>query len=265
MRARPRRRAGPAAAALALLAACSLLAACGKGGQPQQTATATASGATRAPAAPGRGQPLTDAQAAAFARAVNLTAADLPGFSASTKSQRPETPSEKRLEAQLQRCLGGHVGGGESGGKPPEERSQEFTHRGTVLRDTVSSAVSFSRSAVQAARDLAALRSARTRACLSRYLNGLLRSRLGGSDLKRVSLAQGTPPAPGTSGGFAWRITAYANVRGLSVPLYLDILGFVYGPAQVRLISSGVLVPFPASAQEHLYTTLLERAKAHHL
>jgi hypothetical protein len=47
------------------------------------------------------------------------------------------------------------------------------------------------------------------------------------------------------------------------VHLYLDMLGFVDGPAQVTLFSSGVLRPFPAALQERLFTLLLVRAKAH--
>jgi hypothetical protein len=47
--------------------------------------------------------------------------------------------------------------------------------------------------------------------------------------------------------------------------LYLDILGFVYGPARVTLFSSGILRPFPAAVQQGLFSLLLARARAHHL
>jgi hypothetical protein len=43
------------------------------------------------------------------------------------------------------------------------------------------------------------------------------------------------------------------------------MLGFVDGPAQVTLFSSGVLRPFPAAVQERLFSLLLVRAKAHRL
>ena len=44
--------------------------------------------------------------------------------------------------------------------------------------------------------------------------------------------------------------------------LYVDILGFVLGPARVTLVSSGALRPFPAVIQQRLYTLLLARASA---
>ena len=72
-------------------------------------------------------------------------------------------------------------------------------------------------------------------------------------------------PAPGTTGGFGWRATATLTVRGIKVRFYVDILGFVYGSATVTLSSSGVLRPFPAAAQQRLYSTLLKRAKVHPL
>jgi hypothetical protein len=45
--------------------------------------------------------------------------------------------------------------------------------------------------------------------------------------------------APGTTGSFAWRIELRFTLHGIQVPLYLDILGFVYGQAQVSLFSTG--------------------------
>ena len=48
----------------------------------------------------------------------------------------------------------------------------------------------------------------------------------------------------------------------MRIPFYLDILGFIYGPTEVALFSSGVPVPFPAAAQQRLFLQLLARAKA---
>ncbi len=111
---------------------------------------------------------------------------------------------------------------------------------------------------------LHAIRSSRVRACFSRYLSALLKSQqhAPSETVLGVSIASGTPPAPGTSGGFGWRVTAKLAVRGVPISLYFDILGFVIGPAQVTLTSSGTVEPFPARAQEQLYTELLTRARA---
>jgi hypothetical protein len=80
-----------------------------------------------------------------------------------------------------------------------------------------------------------------------------------------VSIQSGTPPAPGTTGSYGWRAIAAFTVQGIRIQVYLDMLGFVDGPAQVTLFSSGVLRPFPAAVQERLFSLLLARAKAHRL
>ena len=117
-----------------------------------------------------------------------------------------------------------------------------------------------------ALRALGAIRSAHVRGCFSRYLEQAFRAEhVGGATVGAVTIQAGTPPAPGTSGGFGWRVTARFAVRGITVPLYLDILGFVDGPSEVTLLSSSVLRPFPAEAQQHLFALLLARAKEHPL
>jgi hypothetical protein len=249
----------------ALLAACSLLAACGKGGHVVSTAT---SATIRASTPPTTGEKLTAARAKAFAGAVNLTTTDVPGFKASRSSSHAEAPDERRLQRGLTACIGARTPATrEQGSSPlPESHSPEFARRVSVITFTTSSSISFSRSTQAAASELATLRSARTRACLQHYVQALLKSRhLGGVTFKRVTIARGTPPAPGTSGGFGWRVTAYAALKGISVPVYLDVLGFVYGTAEVRLLSTGLVAPFPAGAQERLYRSLVERARAHKL
>ncbi len=107
---------------LVLVLAAALLAACGKGGSLTVTATgaqATAPSATKAPSAKTPAPPATAkpapgkapgnapgrSRALAFARAVNLTPADVPGFAASEK-RNSSSSGEKRLEHQMLRCAG---------------------------------------------------------------------------------------------------------------------------------------------------------------
>jgi hypothetical protein len=245
------------------------LAACGKGaGQAAAvthtvTSAAPETGATTSPAPPAGSPSLTPAQADAFALAVNLTASDVPGFSVKRREAHRSSASERALEARLRRCVGGSAAA-TGGPTRPEQDSPQFARRVSVVQQTVSSSVSFAASASAAAGELRLLRSPHTRGCLSSYVGELLRGgRLGSGTVKRVSIAQGVPPAPGTSGGFAWRITAVLQARGVQIPFYLDVLGFVEGPAQVMLQSSGLIVPFPASAEEALFRLLLARARAH--
>jgi hypothetical protein len=270
------------AALFALLLVCVALAACGKSGyvvtsahapaQATTTTTTTAPTSTtpapRAqPPAKGHGSSPTRAQAQAFASAVNLTVADVPGFTP-TSNQHGSSPEERRLEAQLRSCTGASGASALSGssGTLAEASSPDFQLRRGIVDLSVSSDVSVAQSAAQAAGVLSAIHSPRVHACLSRYLSALLRSEhYSGATVTGVSLSSGTPPAPGTAGGFGWRVKATLEVRGIPIPFYIDILGFVYGPAQVTLTSTGAVRAFPAAAQEQLFHTLLARAKAHSL
>ena len=253
---------------LALVSSCALLSACGKGsytGTASTTPTGiTASHGEHSHAHHGRSP--TQAQALAFARGVNLTAADVPGFTPSHK-QSSESATERRLQQQLRSCGGASASSLEH---PPgalaEVGSPDFElHRG-VLALSVSSEVTVAHTSAQAAATLAAIHSPRIRACFSHYLSALLKSQPhAGATVVGVSIAAGTPPAPGTTGGFAWRVTATLAVRGIHISFYFDILGFVEGPAQVTLDSTGTVRPFPARAQEQLYSQLLTRARSHRL
>lgn len=259
---------------LALVLPGSLLSACGKAGYVvtvSRVPTATTPGTTGTQPAPSGqrapSRPPARARALAFARAVNLTGADVPGFTVSPE-QHGETAGEHHLEQEFRACLGARspraLG---TGGAVVESGSPSFELKRGIIHLSVSSDVSVARSSAEAAGVLPAIHSPRVRECVSHYVTQLLQSqRIGdGARVAGVSIATGTPPAPGTSGGFGWRITATLTVRGIQLSFYLDILGFVDGPAQVTLYSSSVLRPFPAGAQEQLFSELLARAKAHSL
>jgi hypothetical protein len=252
---------------LALVLSCALISACGKGGSAS-TATSPAAAATRPSTTkrPSTSTP-THAQALAFAHAVNLTPADVPGFTPTPREHTTESATERRLEQELRRC-GGAQGSPIQG--PPstvvEAGSPDYDLKRGIIKLTVSSEVSVAHSSAQAAATLSAVRSAHVRACVSHYVEQLLKSQhLGGATFLGVTIVSGTPPAPGTTGGYGWRVTATLAYRGIHISFYLDILGFVDGPAQVSLFSSSVLRPFPAAAQEHLFTLLLTRARARSL
>lgn len=275
--------------ALVFALACVALSACGKGGYVVTTtgsSSARASGSSTAPAktspalapstARGRHSPSspsspstpTRAQALAFAHAVNLTAADVPGFTPSSR-RHSSSPSERRLEGRLRSCLGsrGASALGASSGAVAEASSPEFElHRG-IVDLSVASEVSVAHSSAEATAALAAIRSSRVRACLSAYIRALLYSQHygDGARVSEVTLDSGTPPAPGASGGFGWQVRATLALHGVDLPFYIDILGFVYGPAQVTLTSTGAVRAFPAAAQEELFHTLLMRARSHSL
>lgn len=228
------------------------------GGCGGNSSAASHSDKATSPGALSRSSPPTASQAVAFARAVNLTAADVPGFTASSADEA-ETAQEQRLQRRLRACVGpaGFAAG------LAAERSPPFKLNRDILELGVSSEVTVARSLALAAGELAAIRGGHIRACFSRYLTLLLESHdYRGVQLSPVSIASGTPPAPGATGSFGWRITAAFTVDRLRLSLYVDILGFVLGPARVTLVSSGAVRPFPAEIQQRLYSLLLARASA---
>ena len=263
---------------LTFIAIPGLLAACGKSSHLTPTAATQTTGTTgpHKPASSnahtGTVEPLTKARAIAFAHAVNLKPADVPGFVATSKREHErETPAKKRLERGLARCTGGAL---EAHDGLAKASSKDFKLERGILRFSVNSEVSVVRTPAIAARELAAIRSSHVRACLSHYLKLLFQNQILGEEKSRtainpnsisLSIAHGTPPAPGATGSFGWRITAAITVRNVKLRFYIDILGFADGPAEVSLFSSGVLRPFPAAIQEHLYWLLLKRTEAHQL
>jgi hypothetical protein len=270
-------RRAPVALALVLLPA--LLVACGKGGATTTIVRTTGAaqsggghGGTEAEAegnGKGGGSPSEGggqggsspslAHARAYARAVNLTPTDVPGFTPTVEHQK-SSASQKRFERQMLSCAG--LTGQTKG--VYEESSKSFELKHDVIDLSVSSEVSIAASAADAQRALGAIRSAHVRECFSQFLQKVFQNeRIKGATVGHVSIQTGTPPAPGTSGGFGWRVTADFDVHGIAVPVYLDILGFVIGPSQVTLTSTGILRPFPAEAEQHLFTLLLARARAH--
>jgi hypothetical protein len=239
---------------LMLASSGGLLMACGKSTHAPPSAH---SRAARPPSTTTSGS-LTKQQALAFAHAVNLTSADVPGFSVSS-THEGETPREKRLEREMLRCAGTKG----SGKGLAEVSSKDFEIKHGILDLGVSSEVGVARTSALAARQLAAIRSAHVRSCFSHFLDLIFKGkRFSGAIVSPVSIASGTPPAPGTAGSFGWRVTATFSVQRLRVPLYVDILGFVYGPASVTLFSSSLVRPFPAAIQQRLFSLLLSRAEA---
>jgi hypothetical protein len=263
---------------VALVATTWLLVACGKSDYPAASTTASTASTTNSRTSPETGERagtvrrLTKAQAIAFARAVNLTTADVPGFTATARHKNEhKTTAEKRLERGLTRCVGKSVN---SPANIAEESSENFKFEHAILHFSVSSEVSVAQTPALAAKELSAMRGNHVRGCLSHYLDLLLKYQIIKNQGSRtivnpnsisLSLSDGTPPAPGATGSFWWRITATVALHHIKLSYYIDILGFVYGPAEVSMSSSGALRPFPAATQEHLYLLLLKRAEAHRL
>jgi hypothetical protein len=248
------------AAIAVLLATGGPLAGCG-GHATTTTAHSGATKTTHAPGAAHAGGTPTKAQAQAFARAVNLQAADVPGFNVSSEHEHEhETAAEKRLKPELRRCFGSAV---ETKGVV-EAGSKKLERSAGIASESVSSEVTVAQTAALSAKELAAIHSGRLPACLAHYFEQLLKTQdLHGAGVGPVSTKQGSPPAPGMTGSFGLRFTATITLHGIRVPFYVDILGFVDGPAEVSLDTFGIPRPFPGTVEERLFSLLVERARAH--
>jgi hypothetical protein len=202
------------------------------------------------------------AQATAFARAVNLTASDVPGFKASKGSGAgPKSKTEANLEHELLLCV--HPASTKS---TVELSSPDYERPSATGQQSVQSGVTIAPSAALASEELARVRSASARACatsaLERYFAG---EKSSGATVGAVSIAHSTPSAPGTGGGFVWRISIPITAGGVKISPRIDVLGFVYGPAEVSLVTSSVPGAFPVSTEQHLFSLLVSRAKAHQI
>jgi hypothetical protein len=238
-----------------LIVAVGLLAACGL---PAQFAIG-AGPATATPPAAYTSVSTTKAQAVAFARAVNLTGSDVPGFKAPTGSSAgPEAAGGEHFEHQLMRCA--HV----APTKPVAELdSSDFERESATGDEGVQSSVTIAPSSAVASEGLAAARTRHARACVSRYLTLLFAGkRPSGAKVRLVSITPSTPAAPGTGGSYAWHISLVIAVKAVNVPTYVDILGFVDGPAEVSLSTFSAPRPFPAAAEKRLFSLLVSRATA---
>lgn len=247
-----------------LVGACAVLASCGGSTHSKGTSSgvsgrgaASSTGAVRSSA---RGsESASKRQAVAFARAVNLTSADLPGFNVSSKPKHVSA-ADRQLEHQLLHC----VRGASLRSPLVEVGSREYERGGGVVHQSVESEVTVARSGTEAISELKAVRGPRTKACMSRFLHRLFEGdAYRGTKIGPISISSGTPPAAGTSGSFAWRIRVTITARGVRIPLYLDVLAFLYNRAEVSLDTVAVPEPFPARGEEELFTLLLDRARSH--
>jgi hypothetical protein len=143
-------------------------------------------------------------------------------------------------------------------------RSQEFEATFGEATRQAESEVTVVRTPAIAALQLSIVRSSHARACLAHFLNLLFAGDAAGkATVGPVHIAEGTPPAPGADGSFAWRMTTTIATQHIPVKIYLDIFGFTRGRAEVQMLTASFLDPFPAHVEEQLFSLLLERAKSH--
>ena len=253
------------AAVCAIAAASAPLMGCGGG----QTATGAAQGARQAAAASSATREasagkagVTRAQSRAFARAVNLTAADVPEARVATRTPSPRlSASEIR---QLARC--------ERPARSPRASfaalSAPLTRGKELETEEIRSYVVVLAGGRDASAQLGPLRTSAVRECVAAFLTrhfaekSVAEARWG-----RFNLSELPVGAPGSQGTLGWRgsTTLSLTFSEVTVPIYVDVLGFATGPVFVALIAASPTQPVPVQTEQRLVSLLLSRALAHPL
>jgi hypothetical protein len=206
---------------------------------------------------------ITKAQAVAYARAVNLRSGDVPGM-AMTGPGKSEGTRERRSAGSLARCAGVVS----QGQQLVDISSPSFTRGKALEQEQISSGVSVLSSAADAAREFAAIRSARGRACITRFAEReLSRESSGLLHYRGIVVTRLTAPLAGIGASFGLRLTATLSSPRTThrFHLYLDFLGLRDGPAEISLNVSGFSRPVSVATERRLLSTLNARARSHTL
>ena len=196
-----------------------------------------------------------------YARKVNLGAADVPGAAVSSEEREAGTPSQQSIE--FARCSGAES----TARRVADVKSPTFKiGKGTSLTQ-VKSSVEAMPTAALAARDYAAVSSARGHACLKRLLPRVLEGAAASSSHFGPATASFLPnllPAGQKSFGVRISTSLMAGVAGkaLRVPVYIDLFEIVAGPAEVNLTVTGFSRPPVLSLERRLLSLLYGRAQA---
>jgi hypothetical protein len=237
---------------LALSVTAMLLAGCGS-----STHVSSTSPPTRAP------KPISSAQAVAYANAVNLRAADVPGLQAALHKPRAETANGP-FGAAMDRCQSAAVRAGDVFAIS----SQRFVHLSLPLQ-SVGSGVYYFNSETLAHEYLATASTPRFAACVKTLAADEPKtvtregSKVAEPMFSRPRLLPLPVSLPGVQTyGLRLAVRSPLGRRG-SVGSYTDFLSFVTGDAVITLTAVGQGRPFPAAGEQRLLALLHDRAEAH--
>ncbi|MHB8533055.1 MAG: hypothetical protein ACYDC2_10080 [Solirubrobacteraceae bacterium] len=195
---------------------------------------------------------LSAASAASFARAVQLSAADVTGGSPQPPSRTPRIDEEEA--ARCSGKPGRAVGGG---------RSPDYSRGSGLEREDVSSSVAVLSSEAIVRKDLEYTQSTAALGCFSRIVRNKLARESARVRLLGVNVTELTVELPGAQRAAGLRILARVGVPGsrVAVPLYSDVLTYAYGPAELNLYTTSFVQPAPVQTEQQLLTLMRERAR----
>jgi hypothetical protein len=238
----------------------ALAAGCGSGGAA--SASSASFGANLPPTIQAK------AQAVAFADAVNLRAADVPGLQAARHQPKRETVAGPYRGA-MNRCDKAAARAGEVIGIS----SLTFVHLSSRLLQgvSVSSGVYFFRSKALAHQYLAVPNSARFAACVKTVASNEPKTitREGSKVAEpmfsdpHISTLSASLPGVRTYGLRLAAHAAFGTSDGSES--YGDFLSFVMGDAVITLNTTSEVHPFPAETERRILARLYRRAQAHSL
>jgi hypothetical protein len=208
-------------------------------------------------------EPITEAQAVAYAHAVNLRAGDIPGFTSNGNEIQAAKPG--RLALEEIRC---------SGAIDPARRiarieSTEFSARPASYGKIIKSAVEVWPTPVLVAANNSPSRRSRSRVCFARFLRALHRrvnlGRKGRAQIGPFTIKAAADPLPGAIKTFLTTVDETRLLRSgaIRAHVYRDIFDFTTGPAEIELEAIGFGHPIPASTEARALHLLLDRAMAH--
>jgi hypothetical protein len=178
---------------------------------------------------------MTKADAVAIARTINLTAGDMPGYSASRAT--PNT-GDGRFGARFDRCAGTVP----TSKAVADVQSEDFERASQAGFDGVSSEVLVMPNAALARKDLRAAGSKRARKCMAAAFTG--RKAAGG--VKILSAKVTSLPAP-VANAVAIRIKMRVAAQGVTIPMYTDFFIVGRGPVEAAIgFTSGPSPPLRA-------------------
>ncbi|HET6965778.1 MAG TPA: hypothetical protein VFH58_13470 [Acidimicrobiales bacterium] len=193
----------------------------------------------------------------ALASAVNLTTADLPGWTAKPNAT---TASDRDMQARLAECAGAPD---QSAVEVVDVGSPTFHSGSGNVTSEVTSDVTTVRSQADGQNDLRAMQSDKLPACIQQVALPYLRSQLpAGATISDVTVRRLGAPA-GVPDSFSYRlIVPVSDAGGGTVTITSDSTGFLVGRAEVELNDTETgSVPDP-TLEHKLVALLYQRARA---
>jgi hypothetical protein len=202
---------------------------------------------------------VTRADATGLATAISIRHSDLPTFK---QQSNPVTPQQQRLTAQATSC---------AGGVPPSTayantQSPAFVSSGQPSV-TVASSVEILPSASLVAKDFAAIERPSGWHCLvSEFRSAVSPSLPKGDAITNTAVTRVPSLVSGAGATIMLRMTFDVSVRDgtstVTVPVYVDQIGFADGQAEVTLEVQSTSVKPSASLERRLAGLLVTRARA---